>query len=210
MRRLEPISIDPARLAAELDDLEAFLADNAALKERAQVLPFFRARRQLLAALGWANPEMGQPDLCADELDLFGDFVCDAAVGDTVEGAYTLIEFEDAREASVFRPLGAGRSVRRWSPRFERGISQLVDWAWRIDEEGDGPALRRVFGAKPLSVHLLLVIGRRADLGPDDLRRLKWRSHNTRLGPFAMSCRTFDDVLTFLRRRLAVAGHNRP
>ena len=204
MRRLKPIRINLAQLSAELGNLEAFLADNSALKKREQVLPFLRPRTQLLASLGWTSPETGRPDLYASELDLFGDFVCDAAVGDTVEGAYTLVEFEDAREASIFRRLEAGRSVKRWSPRFERGISQLVDWAWRIDTEGDSPALRRVFGAKPLSIHLLLVIGRRADLDADGLQRLKWRSHNTRLGPFSMSCRTFDDVLTVLRRRLVV------
>lgn len=206
MRRLEPVSIDVARLLPELDEFEAFLANTAALKEREQVLPYFRRSTQLLACFGCTNPEMGWPDLYASELELFGDFVCDGAVGDSAEGAYTLIEFEDAQEASIFRRPKPGRPIRRWSPRFERGFCQLVDWAWRIDTEGDSAALRRVFGGRPLSVHLLLVIGRRSDLDAADVQRLKWRSHNTRLGSFSLSCRTFDDVLSLLRRRLLAFG----
>jgi len=205
MRSLKPIAVNPRQLLAQLSELEAFLNDNSVLKEREHVIPFFRARPQLVAALGLTNAAIGRPDRYATELQLFGDFSCDAASGDSVDGSFSLIEFEDARDYSVFRAREAGRSVRRWSPRFEHGFSQLVDWAWRLDTEGHSPAIQRVFGSQPVSVHLLLVIGRRGDLADHDFKRMTWRSQNVRLGSHSMSCLTFDDVLATLRRRIMVA-----
>jgi hypothetical protein len=72
----------------------------------------------------------------ATELSLFGDYACDAASGDSKANAFTLIEFEDANEYSIFKKAAQGRSVRAWATRFEHGFSQLVDWAWRLADEG--------------------------------------------------------------------------
>jgi Domain of unknown function (DUF4263) len=140
-------------------------------------------------------------------LDLFGDFSCDVAAGDSEANAYTLIEFEPALENSIFMKLQANKSMRRWSPRFEHGFSQLVDWAWRISSEGEASAaFRRIFGDDNPAIHLLLVVGRDADLGKDDLARLRWRANHTSLGQFRMSCFTFDGILNSIRRRLLLAA----
>jgi hypothetical protein len=84
------------------------------------------------------------PDRIATELELFGDFTCDVASRDSNQDAYTLVEFEDALEYSVLAKLETGRTMKRWSPRFEHGFSQLVDRAWRLTTErgivGDLPA----------------------------------------------------------------------
>lgn len=205
MKTVMPIQLRPRQLLAELSDLEAFLIDNTALKERDQILPFFYSRPQLVAALGWMNAAAGRPDRYATELELFGDFSCDAAAGNIAAGAFTLIEFEDASEYSVFKAIEPGKSMRKWSPRFEHGFSQLVDWAWRLGTEGDSQATERVFGIHPISVHLLLVVGRSTDLRDQDFRRMSWRSQNVRLGGHSMSCLTFDDLLPTLRGRIIVA-----
>ena len=202
MRKLEPVEIDPEVLRTNLHELETLLGAGDMLTERKHILPFFQARPQIIAALGFNNGDVSQPDVYATELDLFGDFVCDAASGDSTEAAFTLIEFEDAKPNSIFRARESGKSMRAWSPRFEHGFSQLVDWAWRIDAENSSAALQRVFGMAPLSIQFLLVAGRRTDLTDGDLRRLTWRAHNLRLGPFNMVCRTFDHVLSTIRRRL--------
>jgi hypothetical protein len=208
MRKFEPITLDLGALNAELDELEAFLKKNPRLQERKHVLPFFGKRRQLCAALGLLNGNISLPDRVATELKLFGDFVCDAATGDSQQHAYTLVEFEDATEYSVLRKLRKG-NMKSWSPRFEHGFSQLVDWAWRLTEEGSASAAyRRIFEKDNVTVQLLLVVGRDADLTPDDVARLEWRANSISLGSFRMSCTTFDGVLNSLRRRLLLASRS--
>ena len=136
MKTFEPISLDYGVLSKELDELQALLTSKTTLKERKEIAPFFKCRKHLSAALGLANGEVLLPDRIATELDLFGDFACDVASGDSETNAYTLVEFEDAQEYSVLTKLEVGKTVKRWSPRFEHGFSQLVDWAWRLTTEG--------------------------------------------------------------------------
>ena len=207
MRKFEPLALDTTVLSENLDELERLLSSEAYLKERDQLLPFFKARPHLCAALGYSNNAVELPDRWANELDLFGDFACDAAAGDSEANAYTLIEFEDAQEYSIFSKLPSGKAMKRWSPRFEHGFSQLVDWAWRLSGEGESSdAFRRVFGDNNPAIHLLLVIGRDADLTKDDQKRLRWRANHVSLGPYRMSCFTFDGLLQSIRRRLLLAA----
>ena len=121
-------------LRAELDEFGAMLQSGAPLSEAKEILPFVRRARHLAAAFGFANRALGAPDRLAIERPLFGSFRCDVAVGSAAARQFTLVELEDARENSVFEPV-KGRDYPRWSSRFERGFSQLVDWAWRIDHE---------------------------------------------------------------------------
>ncbi len=207
MRSFASLTLDTSILSSNLTELEALLASEPHLKERDQVIPFFKARAHLIAALGLANNAVELPDRWAHELDLFGDFACDVAAGDSEANAFTLVEFEDAQEYSIFLRLQEGKAMKRWSPRFEHGFSQLVDWAWRISAEGESSAaFRRVFGNDNPAIHLLLVIGRDADLTKDDLTRLRWRAKQTSLGQFRMSCFTFDGILQSVRRRLLLAA----
>ena len=206
MRTLDVIDLDLTALSDNLNELEELLSAETHLRERNQILPFFKARPHLCAALGYSNNAVQLPDRCASELDLFGDFACDAAAGDSEANAYTLIEFKDAHEHSIFSRLPGGKAMKRWSPRFEHGVSQLVDWAWRLSGEGEASeAFRRIFGDDNPTIHLLLVIGRDADLTKDDLRRLRWRANHVSLGPYRMSCFTFDGLLQSIRRRLSLA-----
>jgi hypothetical protein len=202
MRTLESVKLDADALSADLSALESLLAGSKDLKERDHILPFFKQHPHLCAAIGLTNSAVELPDRWASELDLFGDFVCDAAAGDSEANAYTLIEFEDALENSIFAKLAKGKSMRRWSWRFERGMSQLVDWAWRLSAEGgSSAALRRIFGDDNPAIHLLLIVGRDAGLRADDLTRLRWRTNHTFLGQFRVSCFTFDGILNSIRRR---------
>jgi len=207
MKKFESITIDIATLFAELDDLQKLLDSTTALKERSEIAPFFKARKNLCAALGLMNSAVAMTDLVASELDLFGDFVCDAAAGDSSLKAYTLIEFEDATEFSVLSKLQGGKTVKRWSPRFEHGFSQLIDWAWRLSNENTSHAYRRIFEHNDATIHFLLIAGRDSDLNDDDLARLRWRANNIHLGAFRMTCLTFDGVLSTLRRRFQFASY---
>jgi Domain of unknown function (DUF4263) len=204
MKTFASLVLDPGILSDNLTELETLLSSNAHLKERDQVIPFFKERPHLCAALGYANNDVALPNRWAHELDLFGDFVCDVAAGNSETNAYTLVEFEDAQEHSIFSRLQAGKTMKRWAPRFEHGFSQLVDWAWRISAEGESSAaFRRIFGDDNPTIHLL--IGRDADLTKDDTKKLRWRAQHTFLGQFKMSCFTFDGISQAVRRRLLLA-----
>ena len=55
-----------------------------------------------------------------------GNFLSDLVVGDSVTQSYCFVEFEEAAPTSLFvsKP---DISTPEWSPRFERGFSQIVD-----------------------------------------------------------------------------------
>jgi hypothetical protein len=154
MKTFAQLTLDTTVLSDNLAELETLLSSEGHLRERDQVIPFFKARPHLCAALGYANNAVELPDRWANELDLFGDFACDVAAGDSEANAYTLIEFEDAQEHSILSKRPEGKSMKRWSPRFEHGFSQLVDWAWRISAEGESSnAFRRIFGDDNPTIH---------------------------------------------------------
>ena len=142
MRSPAPFRLDTGVLTGNLNELEGLLASEPRLKERDRLLPFFQGRPHLCAALGLANNAVELPDRWARELDLFGDFTCDVVAGDSEANAYTLVESEDALEFSIFTRLLEGKSMKRWASRFERGYSQLVDWAC-------GGFRKRGFGRPP-------------------------------------------------------------
>jgi hypothetical protein len=143
VRGFEPITVNSSQLSAELNDFDAFLNSATTLKERDQIAPFFKQKKQLVAALGLTNSAIEMPDRVSTELSLFGDFACDAASGDSVSKAFLLIEFEDATERSVLGQAVPGK-VKPWSPRLEHGFSQLVDWAWRLAENQNSSSFRRI------------------------------------------------------------------
>ncbi len=195
-----------AQLRVELDEFDTFLSSTTHRKERAELAPFFKARKNLVAAIGFTRSDFGFPDRVSTELDLFGDFVCDAASGDSKRKAFLLIEFEDATQRSVLDRAAAPGKIKPWSRRFEHGFSQLIDWAWRLSSEShSSQASRRIFGVNDPSIHFLLIAGRDADLGDDDQARIRWRANNITFGTYRMSFLTFDGVLETLRLRLKLA-----
>jgi Domain of unknown function (DUF4263) len=206
VRTFEAITPDARRLTQELDELEKFLRKERRLRERRHIAPFFKQTKHLCAALGYLSQDIHLADRVANELQLFGDFVCDAASGDSKSNAYTLIEFEDANEYTILKKAAAGQPMRRWSGRFEHGFSQLVDWAWRLAEEGGkSTAYQAIFGKPDATIHFLMIAGRDADLSDNDHARLRWRAKNCAFGAYRMTCLTFDGVLETLRRRLQIA-----
>jgi hypothetical protein len=55
MKSFEALTLDTDILASDLAALETRLAAETHLKERAEILPFFRGRQHLCAALGLTN-----------------------------------------------------------------------------------------------------------------------------------------------------------
>src|SRR5262249_7926987 len=141
------------------------------LSERDDILPLFQGRRQLCAMLGIFNNRIGLVDRWAKEYDMFGDFACDIAVGDSSQGAYCFVEFEDARVGSVFEKKGA-KAVREWGKRFDHGYSQIVDWIHKLSGRNMSADNLARFGVPEISYETVLVIGRDAHQDPGEMQRL--------------------------------------
>ena len=119
MKRLEEISWSYTQACREVEQFQELLDPKIDLGERDRILPFFRDRRDLAALCGVFNPYITVPDRIGYEFDLFGDYACDLVVGNW-QKAYCFVEFEDAREKSIFEKKGRkatlewGEAVRAW------------------------------------------------------------------------------------------------
>jgi hypothetical protein len=194
-----------AELRAEVLAFGEMLRPGTALSEQRDILPFFNRSRHLAAYFGYANNNLISPNLLRIEPTLLG-FRCDIALGDAVSGQFTLVELEDAAPGSIFNTARHGRAFPMWSYRFERGFSQLVDWAWRIGHERQpGVVLQPIFGTTDPKIHHLLVIGRDHWLDATAGARLEWRRMHNAIQWQLTSIWTYDYFLGHVRRRIADA-----
>jgi hypothetical protein len=192
--------LDPAKCASDLDAFADLLAAKPALAERADILPFFRDHPHLAAFLGTYAYTATSIDRLAVEVSLFGQFVVDVIAGNHAKRAYCLVEFEDGFADSIF--VKKGRHTSTWAPRFEQGISQIVDWMWLLDDLEHSLVFEELFGPRPIELTLLLVIGRDSGVSAADRRRLEWRSRYMPVNSQRIYIYTFDDLLRDLRGRL--------
>lgn len=147
------------------------------------------------------NPEISWVDRIAWEFDIFGDFVCDIAVGDKDRGAYCLIEFENAAIKSVFQTQGE-KATREWGKRFDHGYSQTIDWAHKLDDLRRTNSLLARFDQHHITYEMILVVGRDKHLlDAGEKQRLNWRSENVLVGNKKVRCMTFDRLLSQLKVR---------
>lgn len=201
----EPYTRDLRTLRQELEAFDALLQSGNPLGEAKDILPFVRRLRHLAAAFGFANRALVAPSLLAIERPVLGSFRCDVAVGNAAARQFTLVELEDARETSLFEPA-PGRDYPRWSARFERGFSQIVDWAWRIDHERQpSVTLEAAFGTGDPQIHYLLVIGRDRWIGAAGRARLDWRQRHNGISGERTTVWTYDDLFSFISGRVVVA-----
>src|SRR5688572_29570163 len=102
MKGFESLDFSLSICRKEVAELKQLLAKSSSLEEGKHLQPFFKARKHLSAMTGFYNRQVARFDLVAWEYDLFGDFACDLAVGDSECKAYCFIEFEDATAKSLF------------------------------------------------------------------------------------------------------------
>ncbi len=117
MKTFSPHQLDIAKCQQELTELKNLLNSKTELDERNDVLPFFRTRSNLSSFISTYVNDIANPDRLAFELDLFGDFACDLAVGDSSSQTYLLVEFEDAKKNSLFKE--GTKYAPDWSQRLE-------------------------------------------------------------------------------------------
>src|SRR5262249_1303035 len=153
--------------------------------------------------VGSYHPDIVHFDLVAHEYNLFGDFACDLAVGDSKTKVYGFIEFEDAAKKSLFvsKP---GKSSLEDSPRFEHGFSQVVDWFYKLDDFAKTDEFEDRFGRRSVEYFGLLVLGKDETISPKEQKRLKWRENKVIINNNKVRCMTFDQLWSDLTERLKV------
>ncbi len=201
MKDFQPIKFSAQACEKELEAFKALLDSKHDLSERGDILPFFKSHLHLSAFLGSYNPKLINYDLVAHEFNLFGDFACDLVVGDSKKKAFAFIEFEDGNSSSLFQTIGA-KATPEWARRFEHGVSQLVDWFWKLDDQKQTVAFRSRFGENLLQCSGMLAIGRREAMDVREAHRLVWRAEKVIIDSFKVSCVTFDDVYDDLHFKL--------
>jgi Domain of unknown function (DUF4263) len=197
------ISFDPIKCRAEIIEFGTLLASKPDLSERDDIQPFFKSHEHLSALMGTYAPEIGPATEIVFEYPKYGNFRADLIVGNKSAGAFLLVEFEDGRLESIFRKTS--RDLPEWSPRFEHGFSQIVDWFCLLDDLKKTDLFKRTFGEGYVSFSGLLVIGRDSGLTNEyDQIRLSWRSGNIALTSQPVVCVTFDQLHSKLDWRLKV------
>jgi hypothetical protein len=199
MPALEEIRADGRILLSDIEALRQFLIGNPTA-ERAEFLPFFSSHAQLCTFLRTLYDRVKAVTHWKRELDLFGDFKCDLAVGSANDGAFVLVEFEDAGPKSLF---DTDKRVKNsvWGRRVEQAVSQVNDWLFRVNSEGPSPQMERDFGNRNSTFMGVIVVGRSADVSRYDRSRLDWPSQNTIIGGSKLSIFTYDDLLDWLDGR---------
>ena len=188
-------------VSTEFTAFKALLASKPELSERDEILPFFKGHLQLGSFISTYIPDIANPDLLATEYDLFGDFACDLAVGDSKSHTFLFVEFEDAKRDSLF--VSNGKKVTpEWSPRLEHGFSQVVDWFWKLSDMEKSDEYENRFGARHVSIHGLVVVGRDQQLLPRERARLRWRQDHTIIHSKLVSVITFDQLVRDIEFRL--------
>jgi len=202
MKGLDSFNLDIKKCLFELEEFETLLLNNKELRESKDILPFFKQRLHLSAFIGFYVPQIIRFNQIKHEFTFFGDFRADLAVGDSVNNTYCFIEFEDATEDSIF--VEKGRSTSDWSPRFEHGFSQIIDWFWKIDDFKNTSLARSIFGSENIEFYGILVIGRDDFLSEVDKTRLKWRLNKVLVDSRKVICITFDQLARDMRDRLSL------
>jgi hypothetical protein len=200
MPDFQPYTFDLALCRQQVQELKTLLDSSADLPEAA-FHDFFEPRAHLRALLGPYNPSLLSPDRLAWQYPIFGDFRCDFAIGDWTRKAYTFVEYEDARPNSLFVKQGE-KATRAWSPRFDSGFSQIVDWFYKLQVMTDTPDMEARFGKRSIRYTGVLIIGRDQHLDPGERLRLEWRQDHIVVNSKHVVCVTYDQLLDDLVFRL--------
>lgn len=202
MKGLDSFNLDIKKCLVELEEFEKLLLNNKELKESKDILPFFKQRLHLSAFIGFYVPQIIRFNQIKHEFTFFGDFLADLAIGDSVNNIYCFIEFEDATKNSIFVNK-KGKTTSEWSPRFEHGFSQIIDWFWRIDDYKNTAQFRSIFGSENIEYLGIIVIGRDEFLSELEKARLKWYLNKVVVDSRQVFCKTFDQLARDTRNRLS-------
>lgn len=204
MKNFTAITFDPKICNDELIKFKDILDSKDELEEAKDILPFFKNAKHLSLMIGSIYPEIIVPDQSAYEFPIFGDFASDLIVLDSGNKSMLLIEFEDAKENSIFKKNG-NKATLEWSQRIEHGLSQIIDWLWKLSDMEKTTDFEIKFG-RDVKYQALLIIGRDSFIPIGEKIRLNWRFQKTVVNSVHIQCLTYDQLYEMVKRKLTL--HN--
>jgi hypothetical protein len=200
MKKFQDLKFNKKNALKELNEFKDFLKLKTSLSESKEIRPFFQSRHYLCLSMGFYDSDL-YPDGYGLEYDLFGDFACDLVIRDSVKKRYAFIEFEDARDDSIFKKVGK-KATKEWAQRFEHGYSQISDWFWKLNDMKNSTDFTNRFGAKDIDYIGLLVIGRDTSIHDDNEKsRLDFRTKMTLVNSKKIHCVTYDQLFSDLKQK---------
>lgn len=136
------------------------------------------------------------------ECSVLQEFRADYAMANKDRSKFLFVEFEDAKKDSIFttKTSSPSHTSFQWSPRFEHGYSQIVDWYFRLDDYQKTSKIEEHFGAAKMDYVGILVLGRDRFLKNAGLtQRFTWRRAHTVINSQHLHCFTFDELARELR-----------
>jgi hypothetical protein len=207
MIKLRPGSLNLGLCQTNLDEFKELLDTRREIEEtgRGSLQESFNSRMNLLLLMG----ESFGPGMCPahyqNELDLFNEFRADYVVSDATLRKFLFIEFEPAKADSIFEVKNDRRTGTsyQWSRRFEHGLSQVVDWQFRIEDYRRTSKLLEHFGSDDIVFQGVVIIGRDHFLQAQGTqKRFDWRVGKTAIDSRSIHCFTFDTLYREIARRL--------
>lgn len=196
---LEPVVFDHAAFRRELSEFDALLRDKHVLKEREDIIPFFKARKHLTAFIAALYLNVVAATEVCFEFDISGNFAADVLLGSRAAKQFCVVEFESGEDA-IFRKQ-SHRKNPEWGARFEHAFSQIVDWFWALEDQRGTADFRTTFGDGEITFASLLIMGRQADLDDAKKRRLAWRTKKVLIDSNKVVCITFDELYSSLKEK---------
>ena len=190
-RDFTEVAFNPVHFKKELDQFRELLKSKKILAER-EIQALFKASLHLTAYIGTTFGNIGVAKYVAYEFQIMGDYGADIVFGNP-EKQFCFVELENGDPDSVLEKVGK-KSTKEWSRRFEHGFSQIVDWFCHLDDFKKTDRFHKNFGYGHIDFVGLLLIGRNEGLDTDDIRRLRWRTHNVIVNSHPVVCMTYDDL----------------
>lgn len=157
MTPFDSLQFDRNQAMSELAAFQALWGpETREVRERQEILPFFKSNRHLAGMIGQFNPGLRRPTHVKTEMGFFGDHACDLAIGEATTSQFCFVEFEDARLDSIFRLSKHARPA--WAPRLQHGFDQILDWFRLLDDMKNTERFRSLFGSALADYTGLLVI----------------------------------------------------
>ena len=195
MKKLISHAFDSSSARKEWTEYSNLLNTKTVLSERTDILPFFKKRYDLSILMCHYFPKIINPNCFAHEFSIYGDFIADLVVGDSINHRYVLVEFENGCPDSIFKTKGK-KITPDWSSRFEGAYSQLIDWFWKLEDMRSTSDFKNTFGSRNATFQGLIVIGKDINLDAQEKDRLDWRVQKTMIDSNPIAVVSFDELLS--------------
>lgn len=185
------LSRERLALGEAVDELEALVNSPTALESDFQ--RFFERHPEFILTDDYKRAH-GHVVLSRDnEGDLIPDFVLEPADGALSD----LLELK-LPGANVFT---FQKNRNRFSAAVHAACAQLREYSRYFEEERHRNFVREKFGLQLYRPRMFLILGRRGDIDPIEMRAIQCDTPHLNL-------RTYDDVIARMRRRLDIAGNH--